>query len=163
MYLDYDALIAEPLHELERLEATHRNHPYCSRITMLRLLKDRTYRSQRKLAPVLGYSERQLNRWFDTYREGGLSALLERAHVGGSSERITPEALDALCDEMKQGRIDTLSRAQRFLEEHYGLHYTIGGLSALFKRKRIKLKTGRRLHVKASADEQEAFKKTVQA
>ena len=59
---------------------------------MLRLLKEGTCRSRRQLAGVLGYSERQLKRWFDAYRAGGLEALLERKAPGGRAEAVTPEA-----------------------------------------------------------------------
>ena len=62
---------------------------------------------------------------------------------------------------MTAGKVATLKQAQAFLEQHFGIGYTIGGLSDLFQRKQIKLKTGRRRHVAADAAEQAAFKKTV--
>lgn len=161
MYLRYDHLIRETPDELRRLERRHRHSPVADRFKMLRLLKSGAARSRRALAETLGYSERQLHRWFDAYREGGPEALAHYEPHAGSVERITPEALKALHAEMKAGRIATLKQAQAFLEAHYGIPYSIGGLSELFQRKKIKLKTGRRRHVQASAQEQEAFKKTV--
>jgi transposase len=161
MYLRYDDLIAETPDELARLERQHRRSPVADRFKMLRLLKAGAARSRRALAETLGYSERQLHRWFDTYRTGGVEALARYEPATGSSERITPEALAALETEMKVGDIASLKEAQHFLEERFAITYTVGGLSDLFQRKRIKLKTGRRRHVKASAEEQEAWKKTV--
>lgn len=161
MTLDYDALIAESPDDLAAVERRHRASPLADRLKMLRLLKSGAAPSRRALADTLGYSERQLHRWFDAYREGGLDALLRYGATGGSTERITPEALSALEVEAKAGRVATLKDAQALLAEHHAIHYTLGGLSALFQRKRIKLKTGRRRHVEASAREQEAWKKTV--
>ena len=161
MYLRYDDLISESTDDLRRLERRHRRSPVAVRIKMLRLLKDGAYRSRRALATALGYSERQLHRWFETYRRDGLDALLRYETSRGSRERITPKAWTALEAEMKAGRIETLKAAQRFLGEHHGIAYTVAGLSNLFRRRKTKLKTGRPRHVKASADEQEAWKKTV--
>lgn len=161
MYLNYSTLIQETPDELARLERHYRNGPLADRLKMLRLLKTGAYPSRRALAEVLGYSERQLQRWFDTYREGGLEALMVRDRPSGRVPKITPEAWSALETEMKAGRIAGLKDAQRFLEERFATSYTIGGLSDLFRRRKAKLKTGRRRHRKASAEEQAAFKKTV--
>ncbi|MGI9176201.1 MAG: hypothetical protein ACR2GR_12885 [Rhodothermales bacterium] len=57
----------------------------------------------------------------------------------GSAERITPEALAALEAQMKAGDVATLQAAQCFLEQRYAIAYSVGGLSALFRRKKIKL------------------------
>lgn len=161
MYLRYDTLISESPELLARLERQHRRSPVADRFKMLRLLKTRAYRSRRALADHLGYSERQLHRWFDAYREGGPDALACFEPHTGSTERITPEALTALETAMQTGEIASLKQARHFLIEHFDIRYTVAGLSDLFERKKIKLKTGRRRHVKASAAEQEAFKKTV--
>ena len=61
---------------------------------MLRLLKGGAYRSQLQLTEVLGYSSRQLGRWWKTYQRDGLNALLAYQRSTGRSERITGEALD---------------------------------------------------------------------
>lgn len=160
MYLNYPDLIEESPEQLAERERTRRFGPISDRLKMLRLLKEGTYRSRRALAPVLGYSERQLGRWFDAYREGGLEALLDRGKSGGSSERVTPEAWAALAVEMKAGRIARLEDARRYLEEEHGIHYAgITSISALFERHGVKLKTGRRTNRKADPAEQAAFKK----
>lgn len=159
MYLSYPDLIEETASELAHLERKHRGSPLADRVKMLRLLKEGTYRSRRALSGVIGYSERQLGRWFEAYREGGLEALLERRSPGGSSERVTSEAWAALEQQMKAGKVARLRDAQAFLRERFSTSYTIGGLSDLFKRKKVKLKTGRPRHRKASEEEQAAFKK----
>lgn len=160
MYLAYPELIEESPEELAERERQHRASPVSDRLKMLRLLKAGTYRSRRALAVVLGYSERQLDRWFETYREGGLEALLGRGQPGGSSERVTEEAWSGLEEMMKRGEIARLEDARRYLEEEHGIEYAgIGAISALFGRRGTRLKTGRRRHRKADAAKQAAFKK----
>ncbi len=157
---NYPDMIAEGPEELLEQEKRLRGSPLESRVKMLRLLKSGHYRSRRSLANVLGYSARQLDRWWKTYQHGGLNALLKIKKSGGRSERITGEALEALEEEMKQGEIATLEEARRFLEDRFGIHYQgVSGLSRLFERHKTKLKTGRRRHRKASEEEQAAFKK----
>jgi transposase len=160
MYCDYPDLISESPEQLAKRERQHRSSPVGDRLKMLRLLKEGTYRSRRKLAGVLGYSERQLKRWFDAYREGGLAALLERKAPGGRAEAVTPEAWAGLEEEMKAGRIARLEDARRYLADVHGVQYAgISSISALFKRRGVKLKTGRLRHRKADPEKQQAFKK----
>jgi transposase len=121
MYLHYPDLIWESPDELARLERQHRGSPVADRLQMLRLLKSGAYRSRRALAEVLGYSERQLHRWFETYRSSGLDGLLAHQRPGGSQERISAEAFAALEAEMTAGRIATLKDAQRYLHEQHGI------------------------------------------
>jgi len=120
MYLDYPDLIEESLEELAKRERQHRSGPTSDRLKMLRLLKDGAFRSRRKLAGVLGYSERQLKRWFDTYREGGLEALLDRSAPGGRPEKVTPEAWSGLrslvwARRRDEGRTDRSARRRQAL------------------------------------------------
>lgn len=160
MYLPYPDLIEESVSTLAKRERAYRGTPLEIRLKMLRLLKAGHFRSRGALAPVLGYSERQLKRWFDAYREEGLKGLLDRGDPGGSSERITLEAWTALKKEMIAGRISRLEDARRYLAEEHGVRYAnITSISDLFKRRGVKLKTGRKQNRKADPKAQAAFKK----
>jgi transposase len=160
MYLSYPDLIGESAEELRSLERAHRGTPLEVRLKMLRLLKDGSFRSRSALSEVLGYSERQMDRWFQAYREKGLDGLLDRSDPGGSSERVTPEAWEGLCQQMIEGRIRRLEDAQRYLADEHEIHYAgISSISMLFQRRGVKLKTGRKEHRKADPAEQAAFKK----
>jgi transposase len=161
MWIDYAQLIQELVEERRELEKAHRNSRVADRIKMLRLLKTGSYRSQLQVAEVRGYTARQLRRWWGVYCRGGLAALLCWEPRGGKPERLNPAALNALEAEMRAGRIGRLREAQRFLRERLGIDYRgVSGLSRLYKRHRIELKTGRRRHRKADAEVQAAFKKT---
>lgn len=160
MRLDYTTLISEPAEELAAMERRYRGSQLQPRLTMLRLLKAGIYPSRRQVAKQLNYSERQLDRWFVLYREGGLGALLEKKTTGGSDEYVTDEAWQALEEKMKRGEIARLEDARLYLGEEHAIWYSgIQSISQLFKRRGVKRKTGRRRHLRASAEEQAAFKK----
>ena len=64
---------------------------------------------------------------------------------------------------MRAGRVARLREAQAFLRDRHGIAYSLNGVSPLFKRHRVKLKTGRRRHRKADTAAQAAFKKGVRS
>ena len=79
---------------------------------------------------------------------------------GGRPERITPAAREALETAMKAGQVATLEEMRRFLYQQFGIDYQgVSNRSRWCKRHRIKLKTGRPRHAKASDEAQSAFKK----
>jgi transposase len=160
MYLSYPDLIEEPVEQIRSLERAHRGTPLEARLKMLRLLKAETFRSRSALSEVLGYSERQMDRWFQAYREKGLDGLLDRGDPGGSPERVTPEAWEGLCKQMIEGKVSRLEDARRYLADKHDVQYAgISSISMLFQRRGVKLKTGRKEHRKADRDAQAAFKK----
>jgi transposase len=112
-------------------------------------------------AEALGYSWRQCQRWFTSYRQGGLKELLtSRVDERSRQELVTPEAFEELQEATKRGQIATISQAHEFLREQ-GIEYSHpDGVGQLLRRRKVKLKTGRPRHEKADKEEQEAFKKT---
>ena len=158
----YPQIIHEDPHELERLEKRHRYTHLFQRVRMLRLLKSGDCRNLGEASEALGYSWRQCQRWFASYRRGGLQELLKsRVDERGRQELVTPEALEDLQEAMKNGEIATISQAHEFLSER-GIEYSHpDGVGQLLRRRKVKLNTGRPRHEKADPKEQEAFKKTL--
>lgn len=161
MWIDYGAAIVESAAELAACERTARGRRSADRVKLLRLLKSGRERSLRRAAAALGYTERQGQRWWCAYRTGGLAGLLVVRRPGGMRERITPAARAGLEAEMRAGHIARLREAQVYLREHWGIAYSLDGLSGLFQRHKIKRKTGRPRHRRADAAAQAAFKKSV--
>ncbi len=159
--IDYSRVIEEDPKELEKLEKRHRYSHLFHRVKMLRLLKSEECPTLGEAAEALGYSRRQCQRWFITYREEGLEGLLvSRVHERGPAELVTEEAFRGLEEAMKRGEIATVAQAHRFLLER-GVHYAHpGSVGGLLRRRKAKLKTGRPRHEKADTEEQEAFKKS---
>ena len=159
--IDYPQVIKEDPQELERLEKQHRYTHLFQRVRMLRLLKSGACSNLGEAAQALDYSWRQCQRWFASYRQGGLGELL-RSRVGerGRQELVTPEAFEELEEAMKEGQIATISQAHEFLSER-GIEYSHpDGVGQLLRRRKVKLKTGRPRHEKADPQQQEASKKT---
>jgi transposase len=158
----YSRVIEEDPQELKELEKRHRYTHLFQRVRMLRLLQSEECRNLGEAAEALGYSWRQCQRWFASYREGGLEELL-KSRVGerGRQELVTPEAFEELEEAMKKGEIATIGQADEFLRERHGIEYAHpDGVGQLLRRRKVKLKTGRPRHEKADQEEQEAFKKT---
>jgi len=159
--IDYSWVIKEDPKELVKLEKRHRYSHLFHRVKMLRLLKSEVCSSLGEAAEALGYSRRQCQRWFITYKKEGLKELLvSRLGERGPTELVTQEAFQELEEAMKRGGIATIAQAHSFLS-HRGVHYahpeSVGGL---LRRRKVKLKTGRPRHEKVDTEEQEAFKKS---
>ena len=138
MRTHYQDQILESEQELEHLERSLRGQALCDRVKMLRLLKSGAYDNRRILAPTLGYSERQLQRWWKLYKKAGIDGLLEEKAVGGSTERVTDAAWQGLRLVMRSGHVKQLKEAQAYLTERFGIEYSsLQGLSDMIKRRSI--------------------------
>jgi transposase len=162
MWINYQATISETIEELAELERRHRGSMVEDRVRMLRLLKSGHSRSQLGLRGILGFSDRQFRRWWQAYRKRGMAGLLSRSSPGGSKERVSHEALEDLKLEIIRRRgLTKLEDAKQYLEERWGVKYKgVSSLSALFKRHKIKKKTGRKRHQGTDLQLQETFKKS---
>jgi DNA-binding transcriptional ArsR family regulator len=101
----YPLLIQEDVAQLQVAEKAARDKARGDRLRLLRFLKEGRVASVSQAAEVLGYSVRTAQRWWQSYREGGLAALLAPPLQRGLKERITPEAWDGLQAEMRAGHI----------------------------------------------------------
>ena len=99
----YAQVIEEDPQELKELEKHHRYSHLFQRVRMLRLLKSGECSNLGEAAEALGYSWRQCQRWFATYRQGGLKELL----TSRVDERGRQELLKSRVDE--RGRQESWS------------------------------------------------------
>ena len=161
MRIKYPKAIQESEEELSKLEQRLRGQKPADRVRMLRLLKSATVRSLKDCAPLVGYSLVQVTRWWERYRAEGLAGLLKQQKPAGKTSKLSAEAWAGLRAQMRAGDIATMQEARNYLEREWGICYTNGkSLWWLFKKHRVKWKTGRRRHKKANAEQQAAFKKT---
>jgi transposase len=155
----YPSVIGESEQELAAAERRLRGRPIAARVRMLRLLKTGAAATLGACAPLVGYSPRQVARWWAAYRAGGPAALTRERPRPGKASRLTPEALAGLEERMRAGGIATLDDARRYLAERWGIeHASLNGVWWQLRKHKIKLKTGRRRHRKADAAAQEAFR-----
>jgi transposase len=161
MRIKYPKAIQESEEDLTRLEQRLRGQKAADRVRVLRLLKSGAVKSLKDCAPLVGYSVSQLIRWWECYRAEGLAGVLKQQKPVGKPSRLTPEAWEGLMAAMRAGHIATMQDARTYLEREWGIRYQNGkSLWWLFKKHRVKWKTGRRRHQKADAEQQAAFKKT---
>ena len=164
MRIKYPKAIQESEEELTRLEQSLRGQKAADRVRMLRLLKSGAVKSLKDCAPMVGYSVSQLTRWWERYRTDGLAEMLKRQKPAGKASKLSPEAWVGLLQAMRAGHIATMQDARNYLEREWGSSYKNGkSLWWLFKKHRVKWKTGRRRHKKANAEQQAVFKKTLAA
>jgi len=159
--LNYNALIQERPETLEAQEKKLRRSAVSYRVRMLRLLKSGESRSLSSAAAQLGYSLRQCQRWFRCYRQGGLEMLL-KFEQPRRPERMTQTAWAALERAMKAGEVSTFEETRQLLAEQGVPYKSVGDVSLLLIRHKVKLKTGRPRHQQSDEAAQAAFKKTLQ-
>ena len=159
MRIAYPAVIAESEEELAAAERRLRGRPPAARVRALRLLKAGVAPTLAGCAALVGYSPRQLARWWAAYRAGGLAEVVRERPRPGRAPRLTAAALAGLEDEMRAGRIATLEDARTCLRERWGIEYaSLNGVWWQLRKHGIKLKTGRRRHRKADEAAQAAFR-----
>ena len=159
MRIAYPRVIREDVDDLACWERRLRGRPTVARVRMLRLLKTGAAPTLGACAPLVGYSPRQLARWWAAYRAGGLAALTRERPRSGKVSRLTPEALAGLEAAMRAGAIATLADARRYLAEQQGITYaSLNGVWRQMRKHKIRPKTGRRRHRKTDAAAQAAFK-----
>jgi transposase len=136
----YSQVIEEDPRELKELEKHHRYTHLFQRVRMLRLLKSEECRNLGEAAEALGYSWRQCQRWFASYRNGGIEELLRsRVSERGRQELVTEEAFEDLEEAMKRGEIATISEADQFLRLRHGIEYSHpDGVGQLLRRRKVK-------------------------
>ncbi len=157
----YPQIIGEDEALLRQRESSVRGTPAAPRLRMLRLLKGGDATTLPQVAMLIGFSPRQVERWWQTYRRHGLAALARVYHPVGKPAQLTEEAWAGLTVELEVGRIGSQEEARHYLETTWGVRYeSVNGISYQFKRRKVKWKTGRRRHAKAAADAQAAFQQT---
>ena len=90
-----------------------------------------------------------------------MEELLRIGKPPGKKSMMTQEAWQGLMEEMKEGKIRTLKDAQRYLSEVWDIHYkSLNGIWVQFKKRKVKLKTGRRRHRRGDENEKEEWRES---
>lgn len=159
--MDYAQLIKETLEALLQVEQQQKQALLRDRVRFIRLLKAGVVKSQRLAGEQIGLKERQSQRLWHTYQNKGLQGILSYPYRGTFGKLSTTQ-VSRLRSYLKTDSVDTLKQAQVYIQEAFGINYTLAGISLLFKRLKIKLKTGRPTNIRQNLAEREAFKKTSQ-
>jgi transposase len=156
----YAEHITESVADLTALEHDLRGTPVAARVRLLRLLKEGRVSSLVAAAPLLGYSLRQLQRWWKTYQTAGCAALARIPPRRGRPSQLTDAAWAGLEAAMSRGEIATLSDAQRYLQDSWAIEYqSLNGVWVQLHRRGARRKTGRRRRRQAEQAKQDAYKR----
>jgi transposase len=119
----------------------------------------RTGHTVRETAAVLGVHERSVQHWVAWYRAGGLEAVAAHRKAGkGTRARLSPEQQALLRAETATGRFRTAAEVVTWVQERFGVGYTVSGMHQLLRRLRCK-PTVPRPAEKADPVAQEGWKK----
>ena len=140
--MKYEAFISESFEQLQTLEKKQLLVRNEKRIQFLKFLKKGEAKTQKEAGAKVGWKVRQSQKIWQMYREGGLEAVLNKTEKRGFG-KLTAVEISGLNRYLAEFGGRTLAEIQRYLQAAFGISYTIGGLSDLCIRLRIKLKTAR--------------------
>ena len=156
--MDYAAKITQTLDELQQLEKQQTNVANRDYVRFIRLLKEKQANSQKQAAQLINLGLRQGQRIWAKYFSQGIDALIEvrtQAYVG----KLSFTQISHLRHFLHDDQAHSLADVQAYLAGSHGVKYTIGGVSAICKRLKIKKKTGRPVHIRQTQGAVEDYKK----
>jgi transposase len=157
--MNYSISILESPEYLKELMSKQKLTIHRDRLYYLYALKTQEVKSQKSAGALIGLKERQSQNLWQLYRKGGLSLLLDlsrQTYFG----KLSSAQMSLLRTYLKTDQANSLADIQEWLQNNLQATYTLGGISLLCKRLKIKLKTGRPTNVRQDKDGLESFKKT---
>lgn len=134
-----------------------------ARLQMLLIFKQEPTISYERVGKMLGYSGRQITRWWKRYEAEGIEGLMRRGKRGrrkGFGLKVPERAFEELKEEMREGRIRTIKDGIRWILENYGVQYSYPHMYRIFRiRLKAKKKTGRPYNIRKDKEKEEEFKK----
>jgi transposase len=140
--MDYPKAIKESAEELRKVEKEQSKAFVRYRIHFLWLLKSSRCFSQMEAGEFLGLSARSSQRLWQQYRNQGIDALLTYPYQGTTC-RLTEQQRETLLAYLADDQVQFLHEAKAYIQQHFGVRYSIGGLHKLFEWLKVKKKTGR--------------------
>jgi transposase len=159
MARSYPTLIQESIEELAALQKGNLKAVVYQRLQLLRLLKSSHAKTLAQAASLIGVAERSMQRWWRQYQQAGLASLLVVRPT--RHPRLSAEQQQSLLAEAGKGAFATIAQMGSWVEQSFGLHYTVVGMWKLASKLKIKKKTARPTHVKKDEQAVEHFKKTL--
>lgn len=157
--MNYVTAIIESPEYLTELMGKQKLTIHRDRLHYLYLLKTQVVKSQKSAGVSIGLKERQSQNLWHLYKKGGLALLLDltrQTYFG----KLSSTQMSLLRTYLKTDQANSLADIQEWLYNNVQASYTLGGISLLCKRLKIKLKTGRPTNIRQDKEGLESFKKT---
>lgn len=158
--MNYAELITETVDELKQLEQEQKLVQFQKRISFLLALKTQAAGTQEKAGEQVGWKLRNTQNVWKLYRTGGIREILRKPQRWGFG-KLSSQEIARLQKHLAQFGAADLREVQTICEAQFNVYYTIGGVSALCARLKIKLKTARPSNAKKDAALAETYKKTL--
>ncbi len=156
--MNYAEIITETAEELERVKKKQKLVQFQNRARFLLLLKSSLAPTQAEAGAAVGWKLRQSQKIWRLYSAGGLAEVLRKPQRWGFG-KLSSHEIARLQNYTAQFGADSLSEVREYIEQACGVSYTLGGVSALCGRLKIKLKTARPSNAKKDMVKVEAYKK----
>lgn len=157
--MNYEKLISESVSELEVVEKKQRLVRNEKRIQFLKFLKNGEAATQVEAGNKVGWKLRQSQKIWQIYRTQGLAGVLVKTDNRGFG-KLSAVEISRLNAYLTEFGARSLAEIGQYLQDSFGVSYTIGGLSDLCIRLKIKLKTARPNNYRQNKAEVETYKKT---
>ena len=146
----------QTLHGLYKHAKDHQDR---TRLQALWLL--RQGHAMQAVAETVGVHYRTVQDWVAWYRQGGVAAVLRHRHGGhgGKGRRLTEDQEAQLKAKASAGEIRTIQDGVEWARKTHQVIYTYWGMRWVFDRLALRKKVARPRSPKASAQQQEAWKK----
>jgi len=158
--IDYCKVIKESQERLRKEERKQGKGFLRDRIRFLRLLKSGQCCSQQQAGNLIGYSPRNSQRLWKQYCEGGWKALLMYPYQG-SCCRLNKQQTQKLQHFLAKDQVQFLHEARQYIQQQFGISYSISAVHYLFRRLNIKKKTGRPSNCRKDEKGARLFKKSL--
>lgn len=159
--MNYAELIAETEAELIELETKQKLVQFQKRLQFLRLLKAGEAKTQAKAGAMVGWKLRQSQKIWQLYRTGAIKEVLHRNQNWQTGKLSAEQRAQLSAYLAANNGAASLAAVQSHLASAFGINYTIGGISGLCRRLKIKLKTVRPSNVKQDEGRAAEYKKTL--
>jgi transposase len=118
-------------------------------------------RTLAEVCELIGIHYRTMQEWVSWYRAGGIAEVVAHRHGGHSAQarRLSAEQEAELKRKADAGEIRSIAAGVKWAQESHQVTYTYWGMRHVFGRLHLNLKVPRPRNPKASAEEQEAWKK----
>lgn len=156
--LDYGRAIKESKGRLFNLERRQTKALLRDRMRFLRLLKSGECPTQAQAGKAIGLGLRGAEKLWKKYCLEGLQGLL-RYPYQGKKEKLSEEQKQQFQEELSKDNMQGLKQACRYVEEQNGVHYSVSAMHYVFKRLKVKKKTGRPVHYRKDTKGEKRFKK----
>lgn len=118
-----------------------------------------------QIAAAMGRSRATIQTWFDTYRKGGVDALLRdaRSDNPGRPSELSGQALAELRQDLADGRWRSVPQLQRWLAQTHGVKLALSSLYDRLGKACARLRVPRKSHVKKDPAASVAFREELPA